>query len=70
MLEKIYSFIDNIFEFSIKDYVCGVRAQGEKLKPPTFRTIDLENRMSQQEWVDEVKFGAYYGHRGSFYMNK
>jgi len=70
MLEKIYSFVDSIFEFSIRDFIFGVRAQGEKINQPTFRTVDTENRMSEQEWVDEVKFGAYYGHRGSFYMNR
>jgi hypothetical protein len=70
MLQKIYSFIDSIFDFSIRDCIFGVRAQGEKLNPPTFRTLDLVDRMSQQEWVDEVRFGAYYGHRGSFYMIK
>ena len=70
MLEKMYSIADSIFDFSIRDCIFGVRVQGEKLNPPTFRTLDLVDRMSQQEWVDEVRFGAYYGHRGSFYMNK
>jgi len=70
MLEKMYSIADSIFDFSIRDCIFGVRVQGEKLNPPTFRTLDLVDRMSQQEWVDEVRFGAYYGHRGSFYMIK
>lgn len=68
MLEKMYSIADRIFDFSIRDYIFGVRAQGEKIKPPTFKTTTTESRISEQEWVDEVKFGAYYGHRGSFYM--
>jgi hypothetical protein len=70
MLEKLYSIADNIFDFSIRDCIFGVRVQGEKLNPPTFRTLDLVDRMSQQEWVDEFRVGTYYGHRGSFYMIK
>jgi hypothetical protein len=70
MLEKLYSIVDNIFDFSIRDYIFGVRAQGEKIEQPTFRTLDLVDRMSQQEWVDEFRVGTYYGHRGSFYTNR
>jgi hypothetical protein len=70
MLEKIYSIVDSIFDFSIRDCIFGIRAKGEKVKPPTFRTLDMVNRTSLQEWVNEVNFGAYYGHRGSFYMIK
>jgi hypothetical protein len=70
VLQKIYLTADRIFEFSIKDKIFGVRAKGEKLKPPTFRTLDLVDRMSEQEWVDEFRVGTYYGHRGSFYMTR
>jgi hypothetical protein len=70
MLEKIYSFVDSIFDFSIRDCIFGVRVQGEKVSQPTFRTLDLVDRMSQQEWVDEFRVGTYYGHRGSFYMTR
>ena len=70
MLEKIYSIVDSIFDFSIRDYIFGIRAQGEKVSQPTFRTLDLVDRGSEQEWVDEFRVGTYYGHRGSFYMNK
>jgi hypothetical protein len=70
MLEKLYLTADRIFEFNIKDYIFGVRAKGEKVEPPTFRTLDIVDRMSEQEWVDEFKVGTYYGHRGSFYMTR
>ena len=70
MLEKMYSIADRIFDFSIRDYIFGVRAQGEKVSQPTFRTLDLVDRGSEQEWVDEFRVGTYYGHRGSFYMTR
>lgn len=47
--------------------IFGQRAQGEKLPPPTFKVTFPPERLSENEWAKEVKFGNRYGTRGSFY---
>lgn len=50
--------------------IFGERAQGFKLSSPTLRTLDIKNRPTQEQWVQEVKFGSRYGYRGSFYQSR
>jgi len=54
----------------IQNIVFGPRARGEKLPPPTVRTVYLINQPSEIEWVKEFKIGSRYGHRGSFYDSR
>lgn len=54
----------------IMTLIFGERAQGTKLTNPTLRTLKIINRPSENEWVEEFKFGSRYGHRGSFYQNR
>lgn len=54
----------------IKELLFGVRAKGETLPTPTFKTVQCINRPSQDEWAKQVKFGSRYGHRGSFYNKR
>jgi hypothetical protein len=49
----------------IKDILFGVRAKGETLPTPTFRTVVDKNRPSQDEWCKYVKFSSRYGVKGS-----
>lgn len=54
----------------IKELIFGVRAQGEPLSPPKFKTTVITDRPTMDKWAKEVKFGSRYGHRGSFYNKK
>ena len=47
----------------------GEPAKGEMIPTPTFRSSYPEDRPDEQTWVQEVKFGSRYGHKGSFYTN-
>lgn len=47
----------------------GKRAKGEMIPTPTFRSSYPEDRPDEQTWVQDVKFGSRYGHKGSFYTN-
>lgn len=49
-------------------FLFGRRAQGVKLTPPTLRTLEVQNRPTENQWAEHVKFGSRYGHRGSFYQ--
>jgi len=53
----------------IKQLIFGVRAHGNNVPPPSFRTMHPTNRPSEAEWSKEFKFGSRYGHRGTFYQN-
>jgi hypothetical protein len=53
----------------IKTLIFGEKAKGVPLSPPSFKTREVKNRPTQDEWVKEFKFGSRYGHRGSFYNN-
>jgi len=52
----------------IKEILFGVRAQGQPVPPPTFKTTEVINRPTIDKWTKEVNFGSRYGHRGSFYQ--
>ena len=54
----------------IKVFLFGERAKGYSLPTPTFKTTEINNRPSMDQWVKEFKFGTRYGHRGSFYQSK
>ena len=54
----------------IKEFIFGVRAKGETLPTPTFKTTDVVNKLSEDEWAKYVKFGSRYGYKGSFYNNQ
>lgn len=51
----------------IKELLFGVKAKGEPLPPPTFRTTESTSKPSLNQWVRYVRFGSRYGHKGSFY---
>ena len=53
----------------IKVLLFGERVKGKTLPSPTFKTTDVVNKLSEDEWVKHVKFGSRYGHKGSFYNN-
>jgi hypothetical protein len=54
----------------ILTFIFGQRAEGEFIPQPNFKTTELPNRPSENEWLQEFKAGSRYGHRGSFYENK
>jgi hypothetical protein len=51
----------------IKELIFGVRAQGEPIALPKFKTTMPKNRPTEDQWAKEFNFGSRYGHRGSFY---
>lgn len=53
----------------IKILVFGYPVKGEPLPKPNFKTTEVINRPTENEWVKEFKFGSRYGTRGSFYNN-
>ena len=54
----------------IKTLIFGVRAQGEPVALPKFKTIMPKDRPTLSQWAKEVKFGSRYGHRGSYYERR
>ena len=52
----------------IKQFFFGRRAQGEMIPPPIIKTIYPNQKLEEDQWRQEVKFGSRYGHRGSFYQ--
>jgi len=52
----------------IRNFLFGQRAQGEVIPPPTIKTIYPNQKLEEDQWRQEVKFGSRYGHRGSFYQ--
>jgi hypothetical protein len=50
--------------------IFGVRAQGEPVQQPTFRSFYPTERPDESQWAREMKFGSRYGHRGSFYQSR
>lgn len=51
----------------LKEFMFGVRVEGQPLPPPTFKTIMPRNPPTKDMWIKEFKVGSRYGHRGSFY---
>ncbi len=51
----------------IKKLIFGERTKGVPLPPPSFKTREITNRPTQDEWAKQMNFGSRYGHRGSFY---
>lgn len=52
----------------IRDFLFGQRAQGELLQQPKLKTLYPTQRIEEEQWRQEMKFGSRYGHRGSFYQ--
>lgn len=50
--------------------VFGKRAQGTKLTPPSFRTMEAPIKLSENQWYQELGVSSKYGHRGSFYQSR
>ncbi len=53
----------------LKQLIFGVRAKGEPIPEPKFKTTLPTDVISEDKWVKKVKFGSRYGTRGSFYNN-
>lgn len=53
----------------LKELIFGVRAKGEPIPEPKFKTTLPTDVISEDKWVKKVKFGSRYGTRGSFYNN-
>ena len=54
----------------IMTFIFGERAQGTKLTPPSFRTMDISNRPSENQWYQELRVSSKYGTKGSFYQTR
>jgi hypothetical protein len=54
----------------IKTLIFGVRAQGEPVALPKFKTTMPKNRPTEDQWAKEFNFGSRYGHRGSYYERR
>ena len=50
-------------------FIFGQRAEGIFIPQPKFKTTEIANKPSENEWLQEFKVGSRYGHRGSFYSN-
>ena len=62
--EKIDSITEGIKRFklpSIHRFIYGVRAQGEAIPEPTFRTTEAENRPAEFDWYQEFRVGSLCG---------
>lgn len=46
----------------------GKRKQGVKVNQPSLRTVRASDLLPENQWMEHVKFGSRYGHRGSFYQ--
>jgi hypothetical protein len=72
MLDKIYSFIENIYDrvdtFNIREIIFGVRAQGESFKPPTFKTLHPENQPSQFDWFQQFRVSSLHNVNQSIFF--
>lgn len=51
----------------IKVLLFGERAQGQLVLPPTLKTLTPSDKLTEDEWVNHVKFGSRYGYKGSFF---
>jgi hypothetical protein len=52
----------------IKTFLFGQRAQGEPLQSPKIKTYFPTQKIDEDQWNQEMKFGSRYGTRGSFYQ--
>jgi hypothetical protein len=52
----------------IKTFLFGQRAQGELIQPPKIKTYFPTQKLDENQWNQEMKFGSRYGTRGSFYQ--
>jgi hypothetical protein len=53
----------------IKKVLFGKPLSGERVPPPSFKTTYPTDKLDENQWFKEFKFGSRYGHRGSFYKN-
>jgi hypothetical protein len=49
-MEKLIVFLENLIFAMIPELIFGVRAQGEKLSEPTFKTVYPDNQPKEFEW--------------------
>jgi hypothetical protein len=49
--------------------IFGNPIHGDYISQPNFRSTVPKNRLSVNQWVQMVKFGSRYGHKGSFYQH-
>jgi hypothetical protein len=62
--EKIDSMAERVKNFNlttIRQFIYGVRAQGEAIPEPTFRTTEAENRPAEFDWYQEFRVGSLCG---------
>ena len=52
----------------IKELFFGVKASGELISAPTPKPTRSLIDDEFNKWTQEYKFGARYGHKGSFYQ--
>ena len=57
-----------IISNKIKEFVFGIRAKGEKLPKPTVRTLHINNRPSENEWLKEFKCSILHNKK-AVYIN-
>jgi hypothetical protein len=50
----------------IIEFVFGKRAKGEKLPPPTFRTLHINERPSENEWLKEFRFSILHNKKAVY----
>jgi hypothetical protein len=48
------------------EFVFGKRAKGEKLTSPTVRTLHIEQRPSENEWLREYKCSILYNKKAVY----
>ena len=55
-----------IISNKIKEFVFGIRAKGEKLPKPTVRTLHIQERPSENEWLREYKCSILYNKKAVY----
>ena len=49
-MKSIIAFLSSLLSF-LPDFLFGVSARGEKLKPPTFTTVNPEDKVEFNKWA-------------------
>ncbi len=59
-MDKLVNYVEKLIDDIIPGVIFGIRAKGEPVKQPTFRTSYPENQPSEFDWYQEFRVGSLH----------
>ena len=67
-MDKLVNYIEKLIDNVIPGVVFGVKAKGEPIKSPTFKSSYPENRPSQFDWCQQFRVSSLHNVNQNVYL--